>query len=166
MIMLNGLARFFDFVGKTEMWISAVLLLAITAIILLQVFCRYFLGSPLIWPEELATILSIWLTFIGAGYVYKKNRHLKMGYLVEKLPAPVRSFIDFMTHIAVLIFCYYIIKGGLRLIPIQGRNLTPALRIPSSFYTLPVVISSLTLIIFILFLLIQKVYASRKTERR
>jgi TRAP-type C4-dicarboxylate transport system permease small subunit len=164
--MLKGLERFFDVFGKMEMWTSAVLLLAITAIILLQVFCRYFLGAPLIWPEELATILSIWLTFIGAGYVYKKNRHLMMGYLVEKFPAPMRSFIDSLTHIAVLIFCYYIIKGGLRLIPIQGRNLTPALRIPSSFYTLPVVISSLALILFILFLLLQKVFASRKTGRR
>jgi len=52
-----------------------------------------------------------------------------MGYLVEKMPVSLRSLIDFLTHLAVVVFCYYIIKGGLRLIPIQGRNL----RLPSGF---------------------------------
>lgn len=154
--MLKGLERFFDVFGKTEMWISAVLLLAVTAIILLQVFCRYVLGAPLIWPEELATILSIWLTFIGAGYVYKKNRHLMMSYLVEKLPLRLQGGIEVLTHIAVMVFCLFVIKGGLRIIPIQSRNLTPALRIPSSCYTIPVIISCYAVILFILFLLFRK----------
>ena len=145
------LDQFFHFIGEIEMWFSAVLLLAIVGIINYQVFCRYILDSPRTWPEELATLISLWMAFIGASYVHKRNRHLMMDYFVKLLPQSIVKLIDLLTNISILILSYYVIKGGLRIIPIQARNLTPALRIPTSYYTIPVLIGSALLFFYLIY---------------
>lgn len=48
--------------------IVATLLAVMTALILLQVFFRYVLNSPLVWAEELARLNMIWMAFLGAAW--------------------------------------------------------------------------------------------------
>jgi TRAP-type C4-dicarboxylate transport system permease small subunit len=149
--MQKRLDLFFHIIGEIEMWFSGILLLAITGIILLQVFCRYILQAPLIWPEELATLISLWMAFIGVSYVHKRNRHLRMDYFVKLLPQSIVKVIDFLTNVAIILLLYYVIKGGLRIIPIQARNLSPALRIPTSYYTIPVLIAAASLLFYLIY---------------
>lgn len=49
---------------RQRAWIA---LAAITLVILLQVFYRYVLNSPLSWPEEAARYVMVWMTFPAAG---------------------------------------------------------------------------------------------------
>jgi TRAP-type C4-dicarboxylate transport system permease small subunit len=146
--MIKKLDQFFNVFGKIEMWLSSFFLLLITGLILLQIFCRYILGSPLIWPEELAIIFTLWMSFIGASYVHKKNRHLTLNFIVDRMPKTLAMIIDLVTHLMVIYFCYIIIKGGLRILPIQARNLSPALHIPSSFYTIPLLVAGACMILY------------------
>ena len=149
--MQKRLDHLFHITGEIEMWFSGIMLLAITGITLIQVFYRYILQAPLIWPEELATLVSLWMAFIGASYVHKRNRHLMMDYFVKLLPKSIVKVIDLLTNLAIILFLYYVVKGGLRIIPIQARNLSPALRIPTSYYTIPVLIGAVSLFAYLLY---------------
>jgi len=149
--MQKRLDQLFLIIGEIEMWLSGALLLVITGITLLQVFCRYILQAPLIWPEELATLISLWMAFIGTSYVHKRNRHLMMDYFVKLMPKPIVKGIDLLTNVAIILFLYYVIKGGLKIIPIQARNLSPALRIPTSYYTIPVLIGAVSLLFYLIY---------------
>ena len=149
--MQKRLDQLFHIIGEIEMWFSGILLLAITGITLIQVFYRYILQAPLIWPEELATLVSLWMAFIGASYVHKRNRHLMMDYFVKLLPKSIVKVIDLLTNLAIIVFLYYVVKGGLRIIPIQARNLSPALRIPTSYYTIPVLIGAVSLLAYLMY---------------
>ncbi|MBM4323726.1 MAG: TRAP transporter small permease [Deltaproteobacteria bacterium] len=162
--MLKKVDRFFHSLGLIEMWFSAILLLGIVSIILLQVFCRYVLGSPLIWPEELAILISLWMTFIGASYVFKKNRHLLLSFFVDRLPKPAILALDLLTNAAILLFFYYLFVGGLKIIPIQARNLTPALRIPTHYYTVPVLITAFLISLFIFSYFLRRIIEAFKSE--
>lgn len=155
-VMLRKCERFFYLFGLVEMWLSAVLILGIAAIILLQVFCRYVLGSPLIWPEELSILFIVWMTFIGASYVYKKNRHLTLSFFVERMSKPWRSAIELLNHGLNLIFFYYVFQGGMKIISIQARNLTPALRIPTHYYTLPVLLTAGLISLYIIYYIFKR----------
>jgi len=52
-------------------------LVLISAVIPWAVFTRYVLNSAASWPEPLAVLLTIVLTFIGAAAGYRLNLHMK-----------------------------------------------------------------------------------------
>ena len=61
--------RVADIVERLAECAAIALLLATTAIALLQVFCRYVLGDALPWPEEAVKFLFVWFVFLGAAMV-------------------------------------------------------------------------------------------------
>lgn len=78
-----------------------VLLLAV------QVIWRYFLNSPLVWTEELARYVFLWITFLGISYGLRKNAHIAVEMLVDSLPARLRKPIilfDYLVFLALLLY--------------------------------------------------------------
>ena len=63
------------------------LMLAMTAIALLQVFCRYVLGNALAWPEEAVKYLFVWMVLLGAAVVTRRGQHITIDLLQRSLPA-------------------------------------------------------------------------------
>ena len=64
-----------QFLGKVKFWMDkflsiacAVLLSFMTILVLIQVFSRYVLNSPVAFTEELVRYSLIWTGFIGAAY--------------------------------------------------------------------------------------------------
>ena len=50
---------------------------------------RYVLHRPLVWSDELASILFLWLAMLGAVVALRRGEHMRMTALVGKL-APAR----------------------------------------------------------------------------
>ncbi len=48
-------------------WIAAALLLAEIVVLLGGVLARYVFEAPLVWSDELAGILFLWLSMLGRG---------------------------------------------------------------------------------------------------
>ena len=59
--------------------IAAVLLSAMTLLVLYQVFTRYVLNSPAAFTEEIVRYLLIWTGFIGAAYAFSTRQHMALG---------------------------------------------------------------------------------------
>uniref|UniRef100_UPI00358E8E64 TRAP transporter small permease subunit n=1 Tax=Herbaspirillum sp. RV1423 TaxID=1443993 RepID=UPI00358E8E64 len=66
----NPLARLLAGVNRSVMHVvgavAAALVVVETAVLLTGVFYRYALHDPLIWSDELASTLFIWLSMLGA----------------------------------------------------------------------------------------------------
>src|SRR5205814_3447536 len=71
-------------------WSSDVCSSDLSAIIPWAVFTRYVLNSAASWPEPLAVLLTIVVTFIGAAAGYRLNLHMNVAFFADKLPAPYR----------------------------------------------------------------------------
>ena len=71
--------------------VGCIALVLISAIIPWAVFTRYVLNSAASWPEPLAVLLTIVLTFIGAAAAYRLNLHMNVGYFANQLPPPFRK---------------------------------------------------------------------------
>ena len=69
-------------------------LIVITLIIPYGVFCRYVLNSAASWPEPMAVLLMIVLTFFGAAACYRVGLHMRVGFFVSLLPAAY----EFLQH--------------------------------------------------------------------
>lgn len=74
----SGLAR-------AEAALLGVLVLAMTGVTLAQVIARYVFGAPLIWSEEAARYLFVWVSMIGAALAVRQGSHYALTALVERL---------------------------------------------------------------------------------
>src|SRR6202166_3097040 len=73
-------------------------LVLISAIIPWAVFTRYVLNSAASWPEPMAVLLTIVLTFIGAAAGYRFNLHMNVSFFADKLPAGFRVVLDLIVQ--------------------------------------------------------------------
>nr|WP_305123406.1 TRAP transporter small permease subunit [Roseomonas sp. GC11] len=65
------------------------LLLALLGAVLLGVLTRAA-NDPVIWSDELSRILMVWLACIGWILAGRKRIHIRIRYVQDRLPAPLR----------------------------------------------------------------------------
>lgn len=86
---------------------------ALVLAVLWQVLSRYVLASASSWSEELAKILLVWGSLLGAAIAYAEKSHLGVDYFVGKLNPLPRSIIALVVHALVGAgAAYLMIYGG------------------------------------------------------
>src|SRR6185312_14936162 len=70
-------------VGAATEPLTAALLVAEVGILTSGVFSRYVLHSALVWTDELATILLLWLAMLGAVVAYRNDAHMRLTALLR-----------------------------------------------------------------------------------
>src|SRR5438876_9847827 len=78
--------------------VAGVALVLIPAVIPWTVYTRYVLNSAASWPEPMAVLLTIVLTFIGAASCYRRGLHMSVGFFVGMLPARLRRAADLLVE--------------------------------------------------------------------
>src|SRR5262245_32202844 len=66
---------------------TAALVVAEIVILFVGILARYVFHRPLVWSDELASILFLWLAVLGSALAFRRAENLRMTTLVNKLPA-------------------------------------------------------------------------------
>ncbi len=136
---------------EPDIFLGQIILLAIIVMTAVQVVLRYVFSAPLTWPEELSAILLIWLTFVGAVALTRRNDHIRVE-LVEEFAGPrIARWLDILFDIATIVFLALIISGGWDLIQLLTFERTPALRLRISIIVAVVPITAAIMIVFYVF---------------
>ncbi len=98
------LARLTAALDRCTCWICVALLAAIFVIMILQVTCRYVLGSPLVWSEEASRYLYIWVCYLGAPIALRRGNHIAITLLADQLPARLARMIAVTWQIVAFLF--------------------------------------------------------------
>src|SRR5262244_2795279 len=72
---------------------AAVLVVAEVVILLAGVVSRYVFHRPLLWSDELASILFLWLAMLGAVVALRRGEHMRMTAVVGKVSPSARAFL-------------------------------------------------------------------------
>lgn len=143
------LRRVIAWMAKIEAWTAGVLLGGCCAAIGCQLFARAFMGRALPWPEELCVIFLIYLTFLGAGSLYKTADHIDVEYFVDRwVPDGMRMLVFRFVHLCCLIGFIALAIGTWRGLP-KAMNFTTgaAIPIPRGYTRLPLLFMSITNIV-------------------
>ena len=98
-----------------------------TVIVLLGVFFRYVLRSPLSWSEEVARYLMIWAASLAISIGIMRREHLGITFAVSRLPRSLQKICVVLVHLGVLWFLWILTKFGY-FMAIEGKaQLSPAL---------------------------------------
>ncbi len=112
---------------------AAVLVTAEIVILFMGVVSRYGFHSPLIWSDELASILFLWLAMLGAAIAFRRAEHMRMTAMVAKASPEQRAFLDVVGTCAALAFLLLIAWPAYEYAYEESYITTPALQIPNSF---------------------------------
>ena len=75
--------------------IAGTALVLISAVMPWGVYTRYVLNRAASWPEPMAVLLTIVLTFIGAAACYRSGNHMSVSVLVRMLTGPRQRLAEF-----------------------------------------------------------------------
>ncbi|MDC7218704.1 MAG: TRAP transporter small permease [Spirochaetales bacterium] len=111
-----------------------VLLAAMTSLVIIFVFLRYFFGVTFVWAEELITMLFISTTYFGAVLGMRYKEHISISFLAEKLPPKVHSYIEKLNYLIILIVQIALTRTSLQWIGKVGNVLTNGMRLPIRYF--------------------------------
>ena len=120
-------------VGTFLEYVAAGLVLAEVAILFSGIVARYVLRTPLIWSDELASILFLWLAMIGAAIAIRLNEHMRMTACVARLDGAYRDAFELVATAASLAFLALTIAPACEYAISESFITTPALGIPNSW---------------------------------
>ena len=119
--------------GAIVEFAAAVLVVAEIAILFSGVVARYVFGKPLVWSDELASILFLWLAMLGAVIAFRRDEHMRMTACVGMLAPPARAVLDTFATGAALAFLLLIVWPAYSFAVEQAAITTPALEIKDAW---------------------------------
>jgi TRAP-type C4-dicarboxylate transport system permease small subunit len=143
--------RMMDYLYLACVAVGTAALVLISAVIPYAVFTRYVLNSAASWPEPLAILLTIVMTFIGAAAAYRLNLHMNVGYFAGKLPPLGRRLLDLLVQLLMAAIALFMIIWGERLVEVTWHNTIadfPFLSVGITY--LPIPVGGVCLLLFII----------------
>jgi len=132
--------------GRLDHWIARietvaiiVLVVLLTAVTFAQVTTRYLLSDPLIWSEEAARYLFVWVSMIGAALAIREGGHFGLDLLIRPLPR-LKPILGPLVTLVVVAFLVVLLKTGIdetRLAAMQFAMTFP-MRMQWAYLALPV----------------------------
>ena len=131
-----------------------VCMVAISVVILTQVFSRYVLGSSIFWAEELARYLMIWMGLVGASLALRQGSHVAITLLLDKLDKRSRPWVLLLGRMVVAVFLFILIREGIGLASFFITQKSPALRVSMLWAYSAMFVGGTFMAIHLLYLLI------------
>ncbi len=69
----NGLERVVEWMEKICEVVCVILVSVVFLSTITQVFCRFIIGSPLVWSEELSRYAGVWLVMLSTGIAIRQR---------------------------------------------------------------------------------------------
>ena len=126
-------------IGQAEMIACVFLLGLISVVTAIGVFFRYVLDSPLVWTADTGVLALVWLTFVGAGAVYRQNGHVAVTGIVGKLPRRGRLAVVLLTSLAISFAVVVMGRVAVTAALVQAGQEIITLEISRSWYSIPIV---------------------------
>lgn len=123
--------------------VGALLLVAITLMLSMDVVLRYVFNAPTIWAQDVAVAFQVWFTYLGMAYVLRRGQMIRIVALLAHAPAGVRKLAEAFSLLVILGFsCIAVVYGwGIVVDSIElGRRQPTMLQMPNWISELPVVV--------------------------
>ncbi len=112
---------------------AALLVLAEIGVLLSGVVSRYVFHQPLIWTDELAGILFLWLAMLGSVVAFRRAEHMRMTAIVAMAGPRTRAFLETLALVAGLVFVSLVLHPAYEFASEEVFVQTPALELNNAW---------------------------------
>jgi TRAP-type transport system small permease protein len=119
-----------DSVLETSLLVA---LAAMVIIVFMNVVGRYVLGESLSWGEEVALLLMVWLTYLGAAVAMRDGAHYAVDFFMQYLPESWRKPVVVGKDLVVVVMTGLLLYWSAATTVLLNEWVTPALEISQSW---------------------------------
>ncbi|HEX7750253.1 MAG TPA: TRAP transporter large permease subunit [Bordetella sp.] len=119
--------------GRLIEAVCAVLVLAEIAVLFSGVVARYAFHNPLVWSDELAGMLFLWLSMLGSVVALRRGEHMRMTVVIARVSPGARALLDVMAIGVSIAFLALILPHAFEYAAEDAMVSTPALDISSAW---------------------------------
>ncbi|HEX7465510.1 MAG TPA: TRAP transporter small permease [Usitatibacter sp.] len=135
-------------IARACMYFSVTGLFVIVAIVAFQVFGRYVMNDSPTWTENLALVLILYVTLLGAAVGVRDAGHIGMESLLVLVPEAIRNKLEIVIHILVAIFGGYMVYNGWVLGASVWAYKLPNINLSEGVRYVPLIISGTLIVLF------------------
>lgn len=123
-----------DGLTKLENLIMVVAFIIMVGASFAQVVNRNFFKLPISWFDEAAVYCMIYMVLIGTEVGLRDGTQIAVTGVVDKLGGKMRTAVQVISKVIVVIFSFGVLMGGIKLVNIQIRTgqVSAALSLPMS----------------------------------
>lgn len=108
-------------------------LAVMSVVVFVNVALRYLTAESIVWAEEVARYLMIWLTCLGIGPLIRIGGHVAIDNLQDALPPPAARALRLLVAAIVFAFCVFLVWIGSRFAMRTMVQTTPVLEVPFGY---------------------------------
>lgn len=127
--------------------LAALVFASATLIIFLQIILRYVFNSPLMWAEELARIMFVWIVYMGAPIVVKRKANIEVDYLVQYLPYIAKRYLKITFYVIMSLFLLFVAYEGAIMISEYAHMSAYTLHISQAVWYFPIAFGSFMMVV-------------------
>lgn len=116
--------------GKFEELLGCIAILVVIVPVIVNIVNRSFLSFYSTNLEAIALLAYVWIGYGFFGYMYKKDAHVDMKFIVNKLPPSARTFFDILRDVLILAFSAYMVYWGIRLCQTNLNRYVAGTKVP------------------------------------
>ena len=102
--------------------VAGIALVLISAVIPWAVYTRYVLNSAASWPEPMAVLLTIVLTFFGAAACYRLRIHMNVTVVTALLPPAGQRACALLVEVLMAAISLFMLVYGIGLVQATWYN--------------------------------------------
>jgi len=103
--LISKASRIFDHILNAVVVIAGIILIYMMLSVCVDVVMRYFFNMPTIWVVEIAAYCLLFITFLVAAWVLKREGHVKIELLLDRMRPGGQNLLNGITSIiAAIIF--------------------------------------------------------------
>ncbi|HVO87926.1 MAG TPA: TRAP transporter small permease [Casimicrobiaceae bacterium] len=141
------------------------LMLALTTVVLLQVLYRYVLELPLVWSDEAARHLLVWVSLIAGGIAVAQRLNPRIELIDSLRAAPLRRVVEIIVLLLVLGFLAEFIVISFEVAKTYNAYRSLSLGLPQSVPRLALPVGACLMAINVLAQLLEKLRLTPSTRR-
>jgi len=145
--------------------IAAILLVAVIAMNLAQIFFRYVVVDPLSWSEETMRYSTTWMVLLAGSSALFRGEHMVISLFDSVKSQQIRNIARQLVFLSIAAFCVLLMWEGF---PAAIRNYdqaSPAMQIPMVIPYLAIPVGAGLMLIKILCLMVLPENAFRNEEQ-
>ncbi len=94
--------------------LGAIIIVFVFVTVSLEVVLRYFLHNPMNWVVQTAQYSLIFITFLGAAWVLRLDKHVTMEIVLNRLQPRNQNLLRAITSIAGALICLVLVIYGIQ----------------------------------------------------
>ena len=142
-------------IGMLTEAIGAALVLVEVGILFAGVVSRYVFDSPLMWTDELANFLFLWLAMLGAVVAFRRDGHMRLTTFVNSLSPERGRWLGTVGALIVIVFVLEILVPAAQYLQIQQSTMLITVPISDGYRVLAILVGSTLLAIIALLRLLE-----------